>query len=103
MKKKASGNRLWMWVKRVVLFVFCFHLFYIVILKWVNPPVTLTQLASLFGGDGLKRDYVSDEEISYNMKLAVIASEDQKFAIHSGFDWKSIDDHHKRDYTRTAA
>ncbi len=78
-------------MKRVFLFVFVFHLFYIVILKWVNPPVTLTQLGSLFGGDGLKRDYVSDEDISYNMKLAVIASEDQKFAIHSGFDWKSID------------
>jgi monofunctional biosynthetic peptidoglycan transglycosylase len=91
MKKKASGNRFWIWVKRIFLFVFCFHLFYIVILKWVNPPVTLTQLGSLFGGDGLKRDYVDEEDISYNMKLAVIASEDQKFAIHSGFDWKSID------------
>lgn len=64
---------------------------YIIILKWVNPPVTLTQLGSLFTGHGLKRDYVSYDEISPNLKLAVISSEDQLFADHSGFDWKSIE------------
>jgi len=91
MKKKASGNRFWQWVKRIFLALFLFHLFYIVILKWINPPVTFTQLGSLFSGEGLTRDYVSGSELSYNMKLAVIASEDQKFAVHSGFDWQSID------------
>lgn len=64
---------------------------YIVILKWVNPPFTLTQLGSLFTGHGLKRDYVNYDEISPNLKLAVISSEDQLFADHSGFDWKSIE------------
>ena len=43
------------------------------------------------GGDGLKRDYVAEEDISYNMKLAVVSSEDQIFPDHSGFDWKSIE------------
>ena len=38
----------------------------------------------------MKRDYVTDKSISYNAKLAVIASEDQLYADHSGFDWKSI-------------
>ena len=42
------------------------------------------------GGDGLKRDYVGWKKISYNAKLSVIASEDQLFPDHSGFDWKSI-------------
>jgi monofunctional biosynthetic peptidoglycan transglycosylase len=45
---------------------------------------------SLVSGHGLKRDYVSNNSISYNAKLAVIASEDQLFTDHSGFDWKSI-------------
>ena len=79
------------WLKRLFIFLFLFQLFYIIILKWIDPPVTLTQLGSLFGGDGLKRDYVGWDDISYNMKLAVIASEDQIFPDHSGFDWKSID------------
>ncbi|OLY94619.1 monofunctional biosynthetic peptidoglycan transglycosylase [Cnuella takakiae] len=79
------------WVKRVVLFLFIAQLLYIVALKWVNPPITLTQLGSLISGDGLKRDYVSGDELSPNIKLAVMASEDQVFPDHGGFDWKSID------------
>ena len=41
-------------------------------------------------GHGLKRDYVDEDAISYHAKLAVISSEDQLFADHNGFDWKSI-------------
>jgi monofunctional biosynthetic peptidoglycan transglycosylase len=55
------------------------------------PPVTITQLGGLFGGYGLKRDYVSWDEIPKSVKLAAIASEDQLFPEHEGFDWKSID------------
>ena len=60
-------------------------------LKWVNPPITFTQLSSWVTGNGLKRDYVSWDELSYNIKLAAISSEDQLFPDHSGFDWKSIE------------
>ena len=91
MKKEQTGKRsIWGWIKRIFLFLFLFQLFYIVILKWVDPPITLTQLGSLFRGDGLKRDYVAGDALSYNLKLAVLASEDQVFPDHDGFDWKSI-------------
>lgn len=63
---------------------------YLVLCKWMMPPVTLTQLGSLFGGYGLKRDYVSNDEIAPSAKLAAMASEDQLFPDHGGFDWKSI-------------
>jgi monofunctional glycosyltransferase len=89
-KPKSSGNRFWRWTKRILLFLFLFQLFYIVILKWVNPPITITQLSSWVSGEGLKRDYVGGDELSFQMKLAVIASEDQLFPDHGGFDWKSI-------------
>lgn len=59
-------------------------------MKWVDPPITVTQFASWISGHGLKRDYVGRNSISSNAKLAVIASEDQLFPDHSGFDWKSI-------------
>lgn len=91
MKRKGSGIRVLRFIKRLFIFLFLLQLFYIVILKWVNPPITLTQLGSLFSGDGLKRDYVDYNQMSYNIKLAVIASEDQVFPDHSGFDWKSIE------------
>ena len=91
MKTKGSGLRLWRWIKRIFLALFLLQLIYIVILKWVNPPFTLTQLGSLLSGDGLKRDYVGKSKMSYNIQLAVIASEDQVYPDHSGFDWKSIE------------
>jgi monofunctional biosynthetic peptidoglycan transglycosylase len=78
-------------LKRIFLILFIGQFLYIIILKWVDPPITLTQLGSLFTGHGLKRDYVNYDDISPNLKLAVISSEDQLFADHSGFDWKSIE------------
>ncbi len=59
-------------------------------MKWINPPITITQLVSWIAGHGLKRDYVARNAISPHARLAVIASEDQLFPDHHGFDWKSI-------------
>jgi monofunctional biosynthetic peptidoglycan transglycosylase len=90
-KTKGLVPRIWKWVKRILIFLFCLHIFYLLILKWMNPPLTLTQLSSFFHGYGLKRDYVSMNNISPYAKLSVIASEDQLFADHDGFDFKSIE------------
>lgn len=54
------------------------------------PPITITQFFSWAGGYSLKRDYISWDEISPNVKLAAIAGEDQLFPLHNGFDWKAI-------------
>ena len=88
--KKGIGRRIWIFIKRLFIFLFLFHLFYILLLKWVDPPVTITQLSSWLSGNGLRRDYVDYEEMSPYAKLAMIAAEDQLFPDHSGFDWKSI-------------
>lgn len=90
MELKPALKGIWKWAKRIFLFLFLFQFFYILLLKWINPPVTITQLISFIKGDGLKRDYVGSNNVSYNARLAVIASEDQLFPDHSGFDWKSI-------------
>jgi monofunctional biosynthetic peptidoglycan transglycosylase len=83
-------SRAWKLARKIFLFLFIFQFLYIIALKWINPPVTLTQLGSLVSGYGLKRDYVSMDQISSNAKLAVMASEDQLFPDHEGFDFKSI-------------
>lgn len=64
---------------------------YALLLRWVLPPLTLTQLNSWAGGHGLTRDYVPAKKISQHLKLAVIAAEDQLFASHNGFDWAGIE------------
>jgi monofunctional biosynthetic peptidoglycan transglycosylase len=55
-----------------------------------NPPVTLTQAGSFLQGYGLSRDYINYSAMGSNIKLAVIASEDQLFPDHDGFDLKAI-------------
>jgi monofunctional biosynthetic peptidoglycan transglycosylase len=89
-EKNSGGKRIWRSVKRFLLFLFIAQLLYIVALKWINPPLTLTQVGSMIGGYGLKRDYVGVDEISPHLKLAVMAAEDQVFPDHGGFDWKSV-------------
>jgi monofunctional biosynthetic peptidoglycan transglycosylase len=77
-------------IYRIFIYLFISSLFYVIIIKLVEPPITITQLTNAFGL-GLKRDYVSWNEMSYNIKLAALASEDQSFTDHSGFDWDAIE------------
>jgi monofunctional biosynthetic peptidoglycan transglycosylase len=91
MKTKGLVPRLWRKLKRILLILFIAQFVYIILLKWVDPPVTLTQLGSWISGHGLKRDYVDKSAMAPAAKLAVIAAEDQLFPDHNGFDFKSIE------------
>lgn len=75
---------------RIADFCFLSSLLYTIVCRWVMPPITITQIANTFGY-GLKRDYVSWNQMNYSVKLAAIASEDQAFPDHSGFDWDAIE------------
>jgi monofunctional biosynthetic peptidoglycan transglycosylase len=77
-------------IYRVFIYLFISSLVYVIIIKLLEPPITITQITNAFGL-GLKRDYVSWNEMSYNIKLAALASEDQSFTDHSGFDWDAIE------------
>ena len=91
MKGKEFFRKTWRFLKRLFVILFIAQVVYIVLLKWIDPPITITQFTSWITGHGLKRDYVGRDEISPNAKLAVIASEDQLFPDHNGFDFKSIE------------
>jgi monofunctional biosynthetic peptidoglycan transglycosylase len=70
----------------------------VVALRWVDPPTSTfmitDRLQALLTGE---RGYVFQHEwrdwsqISRHAKLAVVASEDQQFPSHHGFDFKQID------------
>ena len=83
-------QKAWRIFKKVFFWLFFLQFIYIVFCKWINPPITLTQTVSLLQGYGLHRDYISLDEMSPNIKLAVMASEDQLFPEHNGFDIKAI-------------
>ena len=78
-------------LKKIFLIILFSHLAYIVLIRFIDPPITITQITSIIEGDGFNRKHVSLNEMSKASKLAVIASEDQLFPDHNGFDIKGIE------------
>jgi monofunctional biosynthetic peptidoglycan transglycosylase len=87
---KTKLQKTWYWTKKILLWMFISSFIYIIICRWIMPPITLTQIGNSFSY-GLKRDYVPWKDISPNVKLAAIASEDQAFPDHGGFDWDAVE------------
>jgi monofunctional biosynthetic peptidoglycan transglycosylase len=88
--KKEKAGKAWRFLKRLFLILFILQLFYIVLCRWVNPPITITQVNNILQGYGLQKEYISFDEMGSNIKLAVMASEDQLFPEHNGFYLKAI-------------
>lgn len=77
-------------INNIFFIVYISCVLYLLLGRVFNPPITLTQLGSLLSGNGLSRDNISFDQMGPNIKLAVIASEDQLFPDHDGFDLKAI-------------
>jgi monofunctional biosynthetic peptidoglycan transglycosylase len=67
-------------------------------LRWVNPPysafMAAAQVSAWMSRDSgyvFRHSWVDLDRISPNLPLAVVASEDQKFPEHSGFDVEAIE------------
>jgi monofunctional biosynthetic peptidoglycan transglycosylase len=67
-------------------------------LRWINPPFSAfmaeAQVAAWVGRDAnyvSRHSWVDLNRISPNLPLAVVASEDQKFPEHWGFDVEAIE------------
>lgn len=87
---KPAKKGCWSITKKVLLWLFIGQFVYIIFCKWINPPITITQMVNALQGSGFKRDYISYKDMGANIKLAVMAGEDQLFPDHNGFDIKAI-------------
>lgn len=78
---------------RLILGLFLFSIFMVVIYKWVPVPFTPLMAIRYFDypDEEIRHDWVPMEEISQNLQMAVIASEDQNFPNHNGFDFEAIE------------
>ncbi len=90
LRKLPVVNKIGVAVKETFFICYISSFLYLLAGIVINPPLTITQLANLLGGNKLKRNYISINEMGPNIKLAVIAAEDQLFPDHDGFDVKAI-------------
>lgn len=101
-KRKSSGRLGSFFWRAILVCVALFVLFYtgiaacLVCLRWINPPTTAVQverrIGSWFESEPYTKHYifVPLDRISPQLQRAVIATEDERFFQHHGFDWKQI-------------
>ena len=88
--------RSWLW-KLPLAFV-AFSVLQVLVLRFVDPPFSMfmaaRQLDAMLEGDfrfRIAHDWRDLGKISPNLPLALVASEDQNFAKHNGFDFAAIE------------
>lgn len=90
-------KKFWSIIKNTILYFFIVSLLITIIYRFVPPPITFLMVQRVveqkIDGDEIKleRDWVPIEDISTFMQRAVIASEDQHFISHWGFDLEAIE------------
>jgi len=83
-------------IKRILIFFFSSTILTVLIFIFFNPPLTplmfIRSSTQVFSGESLKlkKSWLSLESISPYLVQAVIASEDNNFIKHWGFDFEAI-------------
>ena len=81
---------MWKFIKKLFYTIAIISIFSIIWGRFFNPIITITQIEGLVKYQKLDRDYIRFDEMGRNIKKAVIASEDQNFYRHNGFDFQAI-------------
>jgi monofunctional biosynthetic peptidoglycan transglycosylase len=81
---------MWKFIKKIFYVIAIVSIFSIIWGRFLNPIITITQIEGLIKYQKLDRDYISFDDMGNNVKKAVIASEDQNFYRHNGFDFDAI-------------
>lgn len=95
--KMSLGKKIFRFLWKAALWFFGLSVLSVILFRFVPVPVTPLMLIrcgqQLASGQELKlkHDWVSLDEISPSLPLAVVCSEDQNFLNHSGFDFKAIE------------
>lgn len=95
----GTGRRRWRsWLWKLPLLFVVFTGVQVLALRFIDPPFSMFMLArqldAVFAGDFSFRiayDWRDMAKISSSLPLAVVASEDQNFANHHGFDFAAIE------------
>lgn len=79
-------------ILKLLIGLFLFSFMMVILYKWAPVPFTPLMAIRYFENpdEDIQHDWVPIEEISRNLQLSVIASEDQNFLKHNGFDFDAI-------------
>ena len=92
-RKRTRGlaARIAGWVIRIAFGFVLISVIWVLLYRFVPPPITATMVGDVVGGRGVKKDWLSIDQIDRDMVRAAIAAEDSKFCGHNGFDLDAIE------------
>src|SRR5690606_40771572 len=95
--RKKAPRKTWYtsvkkWSIRLIIGFFGFTITWVLLLSFINPPLTYLQVKRAFERKAAGKEWKLDkkwlnyEDLSDNLKRAAIAGEDAYFISHSGFE-----------------
>jgi monofunctional biosynthetic peptidoglycan transglycosylase len=92
-------KKLFVFIFKLLLWFLLITIGWVILYKFVPVPYTPLMAIRYFESEQenfeTEHDWVEIQQISKNLQLAVIASEDQNFLKHSGFDYEAIEKAYK--------
>jgi monofunctional biosynthetic peptidoglycan transglycosylase len=88
---RRRGTRALRFVLWAVLIALLLPVPVVIVYRFVPPPITALMAIRSLAGAPLHQHWVSLDRIAPAMVRAVVASEDEKFCFHHGFDWQALD------------
>jgi monofunctional glycosyltransferase len=89
---RSTLGTIWYVASRTVLYGFVASLLWVVAYRFLPAPFTLVMVSeTLFEGRDIHHEWVPLERISPNLIRSVIASEDNEFCHHWGFDLNELE------------
>lgn len=107
-QSKKPMKRFFVGLGKVLLILLVISILLPLAYRWINPPITPLMLIRKVKNDApIEKEWRDIEEISHHMVDCAVASEDNNFLSHRGFDWgavqKAIDEKKKGKRERGAS
>ena len=87
---RSLPRRMLLWVVRAIAAFILLSLAWVLLYRFVPPPITVTMLGDIFSGRSVHKQWMPLTRMDPNMPRAAIASEDGNFCSHHGFDFAAI-------------
>ncbi len=94
--RRSTPARVAAFLGKALLWFVIVSVVWVVVYRFVPPPMTMTMMGDVVAGRGLDKDWMSLSDMDPDMARAAIAGEDGKFCLHDGFDRDAIANAFKR-------
>ena len=86
-------KKIFKFILKLISGLILFSIFMVLLYKWLPVPFTPLMAIRYFENpeEEIRHSWVPPQDISRHLQLSVIASEDQNFVKHNGFDFEAIE------------